>query len=76
MSNTDSILKIAKDTINMESKAIANLSNLLNEDFAYATQLIYNSEGRVIITGIGLEFVELVSIDVIATIGPVLSIVN
>ncbi len=53
MSNTDSILKIAKDTINMESKAIANLSNLLNEDFAYATQLIYNSEGRVIITGIG-----------------------
>ncbi|MCK5401904.1 MAG: KpsF/GutQ family sugar-phosphate isomerase [Flavobacteriaceae bacterium] len=53
MSNTDSILKIAKDTINMESKAIANLSNLLNEDFANATQLIYNSEGRVIITGIG-----------------------
>lgn len=37
----------------MESKAIANLSNLLNEDFANATQLIYNSKGRVIITGIG-----------------------
>ena len=53
MSNTDLILKIAKDTIDMESKAIANLSNLLNKDFANATQLIFNSKGRVIITGIG-----------------------
>lgn len=53
MNNIDSILKIAKDTINLESKAIANLSNLLNKDFANATQLIYNSKGRVIITGIG-----------------------
>lgn len=53
MNNIDSILKIAKNTINLESKAIANLSNLLNKDFANATQLIYNSKGRVIITGIG-----------------------
>jgi len=50
---TDSILKTAKKTIDIESQAIANLSNLLNEDFAKATQLIYNSKGRVIITGIG-----------------------
>ncbi|MBE9489480.1 MAG: KpsF/GutQ family sugar-phosphate isomerase [Bacteroidetes bacterium] len=53
MSNTDSIIKIAKETINIESNAIANLSNLINEDFANATQAIYNSKGRVIITGIG-----------------------
>lgn len=53
MSTTDSILKIAKDTITTESNAIANLSNLLDEDFANAVQLIYNSKGRVIITGIG-----------------------
>ena len=53
MTNTDLILKIAKDTINIESKAIANLSNLLNKDFANTTQLIFNSKGRVIITGIG-----------------------
>ncbi|WP_406600938.1 KpsF/GutQ family sugar-phosphate isomerase [Mangrovimonas aestuarii] len=37
----------------MESKAIANLSALLNDDFANAVELIYNSKGRVIITGIG-----------------------
>jgi len=53
LNNIDSILKITKNTIDLESKAIANLSNLLNKDFANATQLIYNSKGRVIITGIG-----------------------
>ena len=53
MSTTQSILNIAKTTINMESEAIANLANLLDNDFADAVQLIYNSKGRVIITGIG-----------------------
>jgi arabinose-5-phosphate isomerase len=37
----------------MESEAIANLAHLLDNDFADAVQLIYNSKGRVIITGIG-----------------------
>ncbi|MDB2462567.1 KpsF/GutQ family sugar-phosphate isomerase [Algibacter sp.] len=37
----------------MESKAIFNLSSLITDDFAEATQLIYKSKGRVIITGVG-----------------------
>ncbi|MEZ4795970.1 MAG: KpsF/GutQ family sugar-phosphate isomerase [Flavobacteriaceae bacterium] len=53
MSSKKSILSIAKSTINLESEAIANLVNLLDDDFASAVQLIYNSKGRVIITGIG-----------------------
>jgi arabinose-5-phosphate isomerase len=53
LSTKQSILNIAKSTINMESEAIANLAQLLDEDFADAVQLIYNSKGRVIITGIG-----------------------
>ncbi len=53
MNTSESILKIAKDTIAMESNAIANLSNLLNEDFSKSIELILNSKGRVIITGIG-----------------------
>ena len=48
-----SILSIAKSTIELESKAIAGLSELLTDDFANAVELIYNSKGRVIITGIG-----------------------
>jgi len=47
------ILSIAEATIKTESDAIANLSDLLTDDFAEAVRLIYESKGRVIITGIG-----------------------
>jgi arabinose-5-phosphate isomerase len=47
------ILKIAKQTILEESKAIANLTNFLNSDFENAVNFIFNSKGRVIVTGIG-----------------------
>ena len=53
MNNKNSILNIAKKTIDLERDAIGNLSHLLNDDFANAVELIYNSKGRVIITGIG-----------------------
>ena len=50
MNTKQSILSTAKTTINLESKAIENLSELLTEDFANAVELIYHSKGRVIIT--------------------------
>lgn len=53
MKDKSSIIDIARHTIEMESKAILNLSELITNDFAEAAQLIYNSKGRVIITGIG-----------------------
>jgi arabinose-5-phosphate isomerase len=53
LNTTQSILDTAKSTIKLESKAINHLSELLTEDFAKAVELIYNSKGRVIITGIG-----------------------
>ena len=53
MNSKQSILKTATSTIKLESKAIAHLSELLTDDFADAVELIYNSKGRVIITGIG-----------------------
>jgi len=49
----NSILSTAKKTITLESAAISNLATLLNDDFASAVELIYQSKGRVIITGIG-----------------------
>ena len=49
----EKILSIAKNTISIEAKAIAHLENLLTSQFADAVQYIYNSKGRVIITGIG-----------------------
>lgn len=53
MNTNKSILATAKSTIKLESEAIAHLLDLLTDDFAKAVELIYNSEGRVIITGIG-----------------------
>jgi arabinose-5-phosphate isomerase len=53
LKNKNSIIDIAKQTIETEANAILNLSTLITNDFAEATQLIYNSKGRVIITGIG-----------------------
>jgi len=53
LSIENSIIETAKQTIEMESKAILNLSSLVTEDFAAAVNLIYNTKGRVIITGIG-----------------------
>lgn len=49
----EKILTVAKDTISIEAKAIANLENLIDKDFSDAVECIYNSKGRVIITGIG-----------------------
>ncbi|MCL4137355.1 UNVERIFIED_CONTAM: hypothetical protein GTU68_066231, partial [Idotea baltica] len=46
-------LEIAKKSITIESKAIANLINFLNKDFENAVKFILNSKGRVIVTGIG-----------------------
>ena len=53
MNSKQTILKTAESTIKLESKAIDHLAELLTEDFADAVELIYNSKGRVIITGIG-----------------------
>nr|WP_321223038.1 KpsF/GutQ family sugar-phosphate isomerase [uncultured Psychroserpens sp.] len=53
MNSIQSILNTARKTIDLERDAIANLSQLLTNDFANAVSLIYNSKGRVIITGIG-----------------------
>ncbi|AXO81623.1 KpsF/GutQ family sugar-phosphate isomerase [Olleya aquimaris] len=53
MKTKASIIESAKETIKLEGQSILNLSNLVDNDFAEAVQLIYNSKGRVIITGIG-----------------------
>lgn len=53
MNNKQRIISIAKKTIETESKAIANLANLVDAEFSDAIDYIYNSKGRVIVTGIG-----------------------
>jgi arabinose-5-phosphate isomerase len=53
LKDSNPILQTAKETILLESTAIANLANLLDENFEKAVNFILNSNGRVIVTGIG-----------------------
>lgn len=49
----DNIISIARKTIDLEAKAIAKLSSLIDYEFAEAVLSIYNATGRVVVTGIG-----------------------
>jgi arabinose-5-phosphate isomerase len=53
LKNSNPILETAKKTILLESSAIANLANLLDENFENAVNFILHANGRVIVTGIG-----------------------
>ena len=45
--------EIARNSIISQSNALKGVANLIDKAFADAVQLIYNSKGRVVITGIG-----------------------
>lgn len=47
------IKEVAKKVIADEAKAIQNLTDSIDDDFEKVVNLIYNSKGRVIVTGIG-----------------------
>ncbi|MCW4467341.1 KpsF/GutQ family sugar-phosphate isomerase [Flavobacterium sp. MFBS3-15] len=53
MINKVEILASAKKTLLSESESIANLVNYLDDDFAKAVEIIYNTKARVVVTGIG-----------------------
>lgn len=53
LKTSEEIRNIALRTIREEATAISQLSNYLNKDFEDCVKLILNSQGRVIVTGIG-----------------------
>ncbi len=53
MKKSEKIRHIALQTIATESKAVDNLKNSVNRDFVDTVEIIYNTDGRVIVTGIG-----------------------
>jgi arabinose-5-phosphate isomerase len=53
LKSSQEILQIANKTILIESKAIHQLTNQINEDFSRLVKEILNLKGRVIITGVG-----------------------
>ena len=47
------IMRVARETVETEAKAIQHLSTLIDKEFASAVAYIYQSKGRVIVTGVG-----------------------
>lgn len=47
------IIKIGKKVVEIESTAVKNLIESIDENFALAVESIYNSAGRVVLTGMG-----------------------
>ncbi|MBZ9729777.1 KpsF/GutQ family sugar-phosphate isomerase [Salegentibacter sp. JZCK2] len=62
----EKILTAAKETISIEAKAIANLENFIDSEFAEAVEKIYKAKGRVIVTGIGKSAV--IATKIVATL--------
>ena len=53
MSSAEDIKNIAKQTLEIEASSITGLLKYINEDFVKTIQLILDSKGRVVISGIG-----------------------
>ncbi len=53
MIKKENILASAKKTILSESESIAKLTDFLDDNFVNAVEIIYNSNGRLVVTGIG-----------------------
>ncbi len=53
LDNNQRILEFAKKTLELEGQSVLQLINYLDRSFSDAVELIYNSKGRVIVTGVG-----------------------
>ena len=53
MDTKENILILAKKTLLSESESIAKLIDFIDFNFAEATQILFHSKGRLIVTGIG-----------------------
>ena len=53
MDYKNQILQIARQTIHIEAEVIQNLINSIDDDFISTVDIIFNSKGKVVVTGIG-----------------------
>lgn len=53
MKKENTIINTAIQTINIEAETLLNLKSCINEDFESCVKAIFNSKGRLIISGIG-----------------------
>lgn len=53
MNNSNRILEVASRTIGIEAEAVQSLQSALNQDFILAVEHLFQSPGRIVVTGIG-----------------------
>jgi arabinose-5-phosphate isomerase len=53
LKNSKQIIQIARNTLEIERDSIDSLINKIDEEFANVVKLILNSQGRVVVSGIG-----------------------
>lgn len=53
MKKHEQIKALAKKTLEIESQAIANLKKTIDKQFVECVELLFKSEGRIVVTGIG-----------------------
>jgi arabinose-5-phosphate isomerase len=53
LTSKENILALAKKTILSESESIKKLTDFLDDNFSSATEIIFQSKGRLVVTGIG-----------------------
>ena len=51
--NSEDLIKAGKEVVRIEAEAVAGLIQNINEEFVKAIEVIYNSKGRVVLTGMG-----------------------
>lgn len=49
----ENIIEIAKKVLSIEADSVEQLKDRINEDFLKAVEIIHNSKGRVVVTGMG-----------------------
>lgn len=51
--NSEDLIKAGKEVVRIEAEALTGLVQNINEEFVKAVEVIYNSKGRVVLTGMG-----------------------
>ncbi|MBA7602658.1 Arabinose 5-phosphate isomerase KdsD [subsurface metagenome] len=49
----EKIMRLAKQVLQQEGKAVSNLANVINETFLQAIEIIRNCQGKVVVAGLG-----------------------
>lgn len=49
----ENLIEIAQKVLTIEAESLQTLKERINEDFLKAVEIIHNSKGRVVVTGIG-----------------------